>query len=186
MIISKWKSFNVFQKINILICTYLLVLVVILIWSYCYDLYKIHVSNLSQSSQFTTFYDYITILFGLFLIVILPNAFSIFVHEMRKQMNPPIPKLYTKIKNWIYILMLVGIILPFIIYPMLSSKSPGPIEDIAKGFIHKRHSGIYKDYWGVLLETLGITFICLPIVALLNWFHAISYYVYFKLKSLLK
>lgn len=181
MKLKELTALNVFQKINLLLCSYIIIAIISTLIGLLIDLYNIYILSQPNNLHFVNFYDLLTISIGLFIISILPFAFTIFVHEMRKQMNPPIPKIYTKIKNAVYLIIIIGIVLPFIVSPIIKNNSTNHLIDLTNLIINKRHPRIENNYWGTLIDILILTFFVFPVIGLINWFHAMAFIVFDKI-----
>ena len=173
---------NVFEKINYYLIFFIAISFLVIFLGLTIDIYNQHFSIKSnQEYEFKT-YDYFVIIVLVNFFIVLPNIFTIYVHEMRRQLDPPISKWYNWVKNGFILLVIALVLLPIIFYPYFKSTQSEDFAFLTKYLIEKRHSSIKSGNIDTLIATLVAIFCCIPLIGLFNWFHAMSWkgYVLFK------
>jgi LEA14-like dessication related protein len=94
-------KFTTFQKINFLLITYLIVCFIIELIALAIDIYQyLQIEDIKTQAEYIwKSIEWASIfIVGLFLIVI-PNVFSIVVHDLKSSLVPPINKWSIFVKN---------------------------------------------------------------------------------------
>ncbi len=179
----KISHLNVFQKINYYLVFFLLISLLAVIFGLLMDLYVYYISKSWVEGYDSKTLQILVIVSIVQLLIIWPNAFTIYVHEMRKQLQPRIPFGFTLFKN-ICIISIVGLVfIPLIIYPFLTSQNSTEMGIVTKYLIEKRHYSIKTGYSDTVYATFFLCIICLPILGLINWFHALAWKGYVCLRK---
>lgn len=168
---GRLENLSIFQKINYYLIFFLFLSVIFILLGGIVDVNERYISNSwdGKSESKTLMFLAMSAIFQ--VVFILPNTFTIYVHEMKRQIYPPIPKWYNRTKN-ICILILLGVIfVPMLIYPFLTSSNPGDAELITKFLIEKIHSNIKSGNEDLFFFVFLAAFL-LPIVGIINWLHA--------------
>jgi len=170
-----FRKLNVFQKINYYLVFFLGLSFIGLLIAAVIDFYVRYIAHQWDSEYQSTFIQTFAAISLIQLFVICPNAFTIYVHEMRKQIQPPIPFAFTLTKNIFIGLVIALVLIPIIIYPFLKSFNPSETIEITKHLIGKRHHSIATDYADTVLYTIMTIVFFLPAIGVINWFHAITW-----------
>lgn len=179
----KLSRLNVYQKINYYLIFFFVVSIIALIIATGIDFYFRYFTNQWNSDYQSKFVLVFVAVSLIQIFVIWPNAFTIYVHEMQKQIQPPIPFAFTLTKNILIGLILALVLIPIIIYPFLKSFNPSETIEITKLLIGKRHHSIATDYADTVLYTLMTIVFFLPTIGIFNWFHAMTWKVIVKINN---
>lgn len=166
------KNLTVFQKINYFLIIALLLSFLGILFGFISDVYNMYINNVWRLSSLKNTYFNIGIALAFHFLFVLPNTFTIYVHEMRKQLIPKIPYWYNFFKNAFIILIIALLLIPLAIYPLLTSNQSTDLEFLTKLYLEKRHSGIKTGYVDIVYFTLWIIVFLIPIIGIINWFHA--------------
>ncbi len=176
------KDLTIFQKINYYLIISLGISIILIFIGTGVDIYKLYIGYLpfKLSESYSLLFFWIVLFFH--FCFVLPNTFTIYVHEMRKQIHPKIPFWYNVIKNTLILILIALILIPLFIYPFLASDDPSSIGFVTKYLVEKRHTGIKTGYLDTFFTVIITISFCIPLVGILNWFHAMSWkgYVFFK------
>ncbi|CAM3836588.1 hypothetical protein [Aquirufa aurantiipilula] len=183
MILKQLLRLNIFQKINYYLIFFLSLSSVIVLIGFSIDFYEKYISKTWNNESISKGWTFVISIIAFNLIFVFPNTFTIYVYEMRKHMIPKIPQWYNLIKNVILILLIIGIYIPLIIYPLLNSQDPSSSEIITKQMINSRYSNLPLEYGNIWVLTLIATIFLIPIWGIINWVHAIIWKGGFKLKG---
>jgi hypothetical protein len=176
-----------FQKINLLLISYLIVCFISEI-----IVISIDINNYQQIGEIEAQKEFIwqsiewasIFIMGLFLIII-PNAFSIVVHDLKSSLVPPIGRLSILLKN-LPIYLLIFITLTALV-TLAFLKDNEVATFLANKIAGNRINSHDKANLGinVLYFSLFLLFV-LPMISFYNWMHYIGVVIYRKIIERIK
>lgn len=172
------------QKINLLLISYLLVCLIIEVIGISIDIIKYQqIEEIKGKKEFVwQSIEWASFLFiGLFVIII-PNAFSIVVHDQKSTLNPPISKWSILIKNIPLFLLIFLTIASLITLAFIKDNEVATYfaNKIAGNRINHHDKGnlcLNLLYFGLFLLFV------LPIISFYNWIHLIGVITYRKIRE---
>ena len=167
-----FQNLTIFQKINYYLVFFMGISIIALIFASGMDFYARYIVNEWDKDYQSKFILVLVVSSLIQLFVIWPNAFTIYVHEMRKQIQPPIPFYFTLTKNIFIGFILALLLIPLFIYPYLKSSNSSDLVNFTKHLINKRHHSISTNYIETVLYTGMAIIFCLPFIGFINWFQA--------------
>lgn len=176
-----------FQKINLLLISYLIVCFISEV-----IVVSIDINNYQQIEEIKAQKEFIwqsiewasIFIMGLFLIII-PNVFSIVVHDLKSSLVPPINKLSLLLKNLpiylsIFITLTALVTLAFLKDNEVATFLANKIAGNRINSHDKANLGI-----NILYFSLFLLFI-LPLISLYNWMHYVGVVIYRKIIERIK
>ena len=172
------------QKINFLLVAYFILCLILELIVFIGDLYDyVHFKQNSPKNEFKwESFELIFSLIGILFIVVIPNVFSIIVHDLKRAMNPPINKWSLLIKNLpLYLLIAITIVSIFIMAIYTKNDLISAIADkfSASRMGHQNKRELWKN-----LALFGVFMVVMmPVISLYNWIHYIGVKAYRELKD---
>jgi hypothetical protein len=177
-------KFTTFQKINLLLASYLIVCFFIEVIVLLIDIYQyLQIEELKAKTEYTwKSIEWAFILLLVLFIIIIPNVFSIIVHDQKSSIKPPINKWSIFIKNSpIYFLVIITLVA---LVTLALIKDNEVATFLANKIAGNRISNHSKDNLGINLLMFGLFLLfVLPIISFYNWLHYIGVTIYRRLNN---
>lgn len=177
-------KFTTFQKINFLLASYLIVCFGIEVIVLLIDIYQyLQIEKLKEQTEYTwKSIEWGSIFFLALFIIVIPNVFTIVVHDQKSSLEPPISKWSIFIKNAPIYFLIIVTLGALVTLAFLKDKEFATF--LANKIAGNRISNHNKDNLGINLLMFGLFLLfVLPIISFYNWLHYIIVVIYRKYNS---